>query len=155
VLCNIIGNIISTPSLVHFTHRVITVIFCPQDCYFVFYVSKDAWNIHSLMFWTRHAHSFMGLSFLLYYYLRRSTPLRKLLKIVTVIRTLFQLIAQTIIVVCHCPAIFIVFRGVSLHISASESISGYGCRVQSSVLDWHQLKIFFCSCVSFPFQNIH
>jgi len=32
------------------------------------------------------------------------------------------------IIVHHLAAIFLVFKGVSLHISASESIGGYGCR---------------------------
>jgi len=82
-------------------------------------------------------------SFLLYYYLRQSTPLCKLHKILTVIlRTLFQLscITQTIIALRHYLAIFIVCSLVSLHISASESISGYGCRVFR--IAWHQLNKF-------------
>ena len=52
-------------------------------------------------------------------------------------------VTQTIIVVRHYPVIFIVFRRVSLHISAFESISGYGCRVFGvSQLDLHQINKF-------------
>jgi hypothetical protein len=101
--------------------------------YSVFYVGIGAGNRYdSLMFWTQHLHSFTVSSILFYYYHRQSTPFWELHKIVTVfIRTLFHLscITQTIIAVSHYPAIFIVCRGVSIHNSAPESVSGYGCRL--------------------------
>jgi len=91
----------------------------------------------------------MDLSFLLYY------NLQQLLKDETVIiRTLFQLcITLTIIAARHYPAIFIVFRAVSLHISTSESISGYGCRVFRVVyFESHQINEFRRRFVCFPFK---
>lgn len=119
-------------SSLYCTHRAVTVICCPMHyfCSQTSVILYSAWNYYDgLIFLTQYLHSFMASSFFLHYYLR---PSCKLHRIVTVfIRTLFQFscITQTMIAVRHYPAIFIVCRGVSLHISASESISGYGCRV--------------------------
>ena len=97
MLCVSIGHFISILSPVHFTNTIISIIFCrilhfsAQACYSVFYVNKYARDEDSLILWTQHSHSLMVLLFLLYYYLRRNTPLCKPLKIVPVIRTSFQL----------------------------------------------------------------
>ena len=41
------------------------------------------------------------------------------------------------------PAIFVVCSGVSLHISETESIRGYGCRVcRVAYFGWHKLAFF-------------
>jgi len=113
--------------------------------YSVFYVGIGSWNYYDrLIFWTQDSPSFMVLSSFLYYYLRWSTPACILHKIVTVIiRALFKLscVTQRKIAVRHYPAVFIVYRGVSLNISASESISGYGCCVfKVAYFEWAQLN---------------